>query len=538
MKKVLFPILALVLAISLALPVVAHTEASPYIVDLIADGGSSATAIDVGDVSVWNDAGELHVKYETTGGWVMSATHLEIAMNEMDIPQNRKGNPKVGQFSRSQPHDPPVTEWEEVFDLEDEGWPPCTDLYIAAQAEVVKETTTELVTNGGFETPLVSDTTTSGWQIYDSGTAGLGWAVAWAGSYANAPAPAHLELMNGSGETAGWTAHTGSQWAELDTDWDGPGGGLNNEPASVEISQTLAACPSGLYTLRYAWSPRPNHSDNALEVCWGGSLIDSPSGPNGSNTDWTLEEHEYLSGPSSGTVDLAFRETGTADSLGMFLDSVSVVCVRKETAWGDGDRFVDRGNWATYFTYHVQGPVGEAGDGWTDVSSDYAWEARARHGGTGWRAFVDDVFPPVNPLWTGGTVPWLNGGGMWFELIYDDSFHDATFTIYDSSDDSVLGTVTDSGLPGFDGLIGIQGKTSPEAAGSVVVDNVKVNGVGLYGDDGFTAQGTAGGRDLKYLDISGVLPGSFTLTGNLTFTWGTNPQDEGPCLSIYVQYNP
>lgn len=25
-----------------------------------------------------------------------------------------------------------------------------------------------------------------------------------------------------------------------------------------------------------------------------------------------------------------------------------------ETAWGDGDRFVDRGNWATYFTYEVQ----------------------------------------------------------------------------------------------------------------------------------------------------------------------------------------
>jgi hypothetical protein len=25
-----------------------------------------------------------------------------------------------------------------------------------------------------------------------------------------------------------------------------------------------------------------------------------------------------------------------------------------ETAWGDGERFVPRGNWATYFEYHVQ----------------------------------------------------------------------------------------------------------------------------------------------------------------------------------------
>jgi hypothetical protein len=532
MKKVLFSILALLLAIGLSLPVVAHTEASPYIVDLIADGGSSATATDVGDVSVWNDAGELHVKYETTGGWVMSATHLEVAMNEADIPQNRKGNPKVGQFSRSQPHDPPVTEWEEVFDLEDEGWPPCTDLYIAAQAEVVKETTTELVTNGGFETPEV--TAAQGWDIFDSPAGG--WIVEWYGgssSYGGQtrPDPAHLELHEG---VNGWLPYEGDQHAELDTDWDGPGGGLNNEPASVEISQTLAACPSGLYTLRYAWSPRPNHSDNALEVRWGGSLIDSHSGVGVSNTNWMLEEHEYLSGPSSGTVALAFRETGTADSLGMFLDSVSVVCVREETAWGDGTRFVPRGNWATYFTYHVQGPTGVAGDGWTDVASDYDWEARARHGGAGgFRAFVGDEL-----LWTGGTIPWLNGGGMWFELIYDDSSHDATFTIYDSSDDSVLGTVTDTGLPGFDGLIGIQGKTSPEAAGSVVVDNVKVNGTPLEGDDGFTAQGTDFVRDLKYLNISGVLPGSFTLTGNLTFAWGANPKDEGPCLSIYVQYNP
>jgi len=215
--------------------------------------------------------------------------------------------------------------------------------------------------------------------------------------------------------------------------------------------------------------------------------------------------------------------------------ALEVFQIREETAWGDGTRFVPRGNWAMYFTYHVQGGIGEAGDGWTDVASYYDWEARARHGGTGWRAFIGESVGD-NPLW--GPVPWLNGGPMWFELIYDDSSGSANFTIYDSSDDSVLGTVSDSSVPGFDGLIGIQGKTSFEAAGSVIVDNVKVNGVGLYGDDGFTAQGTDFVRDLKYLNISGVLPGSFTLTGNLTFTWGANPNDEGPCLSIYVQYNP
>jgi hypothetical protein len=179
--------------------------------------------------------------------------------------------------------------------------------------------------------------------------------------------------------------------------------------------------------------------------------------------------------------------------------------------------------------YQVGG-IGEAGDGWTEVGSDYDWQAKARHGGAGgWRACVDNTF-----LYTGGTVPWLNGGQMWFELVYDDFSGSANFTVYDSSDDSVLGTVTDPDVSGFKGLIGMQAKTSSEAA----VDNVKVNGVGLYGDDGFIAQGTDFVRDLKYLDISGVPPGSFTLTGNLIFTWGAKASDEGPSLSIYIQNNP
>jgi hypothetical protein len=186
--------------------------------------------------------------------------------------------------------------------------------------------------------------------------------------------------------------------------------------------------------------------------------------------------------------------------------------------------------------YQVGG-VGHAGDGWTELGSDYDWQAKARHGGSGgWRAFVDDKWPPENIL-NKNPIPWLNGGQMWFQLVYDDSTGSANFTVYDSSDNSVLGTVTDPSVPGFDGLIGIQAKTSSEAAGSIVVDNVKMNGASLYGDDGFVAQGSDFVRDLKYLDISGVPPGSFTLAGNLTFTWGAKATDEGPSISIYMKNN-
>jgi len=98
--------------------------------------------IDVGTVSVWNGINEvlgvecLYVKYETTGGWVMTETHLAVA-NEFDgLPQTKKGNPIPGQFPYK--HEDldfvmddeyiiPLSEIDEEVECED-------TFYIAAQA--------------------------------------------------------------------------------------------------------------------------------------------------------------------------------------------------------------------------------------------------------------------------------------------------------------------------------------------------------------------------------------------------------------------
>lgn len=178
-----------------------------------------------------------------------------------------------------------------------------------------------LVTNGGFESPVV--THNLGWDVYDSGTPGLGWSVAWwSGSPTyngvTRPAVAHLELHRG---VNGWSHAAGAQHAELDTDWDGPGGGLNNEPASVSIYQDLTT-QNGIYALRYAWSPRPNHGDNRLEVYWGGTKVAEHSGAGGGSPVWTSEQLSVNA--AAGTTQLEFREVGTANSLGMFLDAVEV----------------------------------------------------------------------------------------------------------------------------------------------------------------------------------------------------------------------
>jgi hypothetical protein len=179
------------------------------------------------------------------------------------------------------------------------------------------------VVNGDFEAPVVG--ASQGWDIYDSGYTGLGWTVEWRSDVPatwggwDRPNPAHLELHRGVNN---WQPYDGDQHAELDTDWNDHVGSLNNEPASVKIYQDLATCPGETYVLTYAWSPRPGHADNSIEVYWDGNLIATHSGSGGSNTTWAAPSHNVTA--TDYTTRLEFVETGTNNSLGMFLDAVSV----------------------------------------------------------------------------------------------------------------------------------------------------------------------------------------------------------------------
>jgi hypothetical protein len=72
----------------------AGTEEVPEVIDLIA--GQNIT---VGTVSVWNDFESLYIKYETTGDWVMTETHLAVVITTYrNLPMTKTGNPKVGKF--------------------------------------------------------------------------------------------------------------------------------------------------------------------------------------------------------------------------------------------------------------------------------------------------------------------------------------------------------------------------------------------------------------------------------------------------------
>jgi hypothetical protein len=66
--------------------------------DLIADGGSENTAEVVGDVTVTQDGDGWDVTYTTTGTWVITELHLDVACDAAQFPMTGSGNPKVGRF--------------------------------------------------------------------------------------------------------------------------------------------------------------------------------------------------------------------------------------------------------------------------------------------------------------------------------------------------------------------------------------------------------------------------------------------------------
>lgn len=186
--------------------------------------------------------------------------------------------------------------------------------------------TTNLLVNGDFETPIVVNG--AQWDIFPEGTPGLGWNVRWelgqpttfGPGPTSQPLVANLELHRG---VAGWLSQNGSQHAELDTDWDGPSGPLNGEPALVNIYQDIPTIAGQKYLLSYYYSPRPGElsTNNTLKVRINGVEIDSHTDNGGGQTFWTLFSNLVTAtGP---TTRVEFAAGDTPDSLGVFLDNVS-----------------------------------------------------------------------------------------------------------------------------------------------------------------------------------------------------------------------
>jgi len=97
--------------------------------------------IDIGNVIVEDDGTTLFVTYEiTVPGWLITETHVEVVEEApADFPTTKKGNPKVGKFTWSEDHNPPVETYTQEIPLDDIGeGVTAGDVYIAAHAAVIK----------------------------------------------------------------------------------------------------------------------------------------------------------------------------------------------------------------------------------------------------------------------------------------------------------------------------------------------------------------------------------------------------------------
>jgi hypothetical protein len=74
--------------------------------------------MDVGNVTASFDAsGNVTVRYQTTGDWVLTETHLDVQGNQTDHPMTKKGNPKVGHFGNQTDHGAGVTDFTYYVDI-------------------------------------------------------------------------------------------------------------------------------------------------------------------------------------------------------------------------------------------------------------------------------------------------------------------------------------------------------------------------------------------------------------------------------------
>lgn len=186
----------------------------------------------------------------------------------------------------------------------------------------VEENALNLVTNGDFEQPVVSQG--AGWDAFaHSGV--NGWVADWVNVVGGSqPAEANIELHRG---VSGWLSQGGQQHAELDSDWDGPTGSISNEQALIKLYQDIPTTAGKKYELRYWHSYRPgaSASENEMVVRWDGIQINNITDADGTGktqTSWKEYVHEVLGDGSP--IRLEFIGSGPNNSLGVFLDSVTL----------------------------------------------------------------------------------------------------------------------------------------------------------------------------------------------------------------------
>ena len=359
------------------------------IVDLIA--GQNEV---VGTVTVTNDDEQLCIKYELSDealedGWLLYETHWAVGTDLSDIPQtseNRWGtNPIPGQFPYGDDELEGVKYYTECISLEDLGFGICNDVYIAAHAVIEREECDVI------EAPY------SAYQVvdYDQGLRKDGSPVRVGRS--NPEAVLSYDL--GQHET---------NFFSLGFKFDEEGTALAEGGwIIVEFEYPILNTPGDddLMIVEDTWGTYPLESADVYASKDGVTWESLGSADNTERTVNNIHTESYFDLDAVGmdwakfikVVDTTPIDAMPNDGDGYDLNTIVALsdyydCTTyDETAWGEGNRFNERGNWGMYFTYKICPPevcvpasviYGVAGDGSTgslweiDVSGDSIVETR------------------------------------------------------------------------------------------------------------------------------------------------------------------
>jgi len=351
MKKIVFwPMIAAVFIMLYPAAGLAATEESPFVSPMLA-----GQTIPVGEVRVWNDDMNVYVKYVITNpDWCMTETHLAVEQNLEDIPQN-PGGPIPGQFEYSDELDCAP---EHIYTI------PFTSgnqVYIAAHAAVE--------TVCGYEDPDLA---------LFAGTLPTTATIMTTDPYLNGPAYFPIVNVDASddpltGDYEGWCVSTSlgikaevPHTANVFSSYDFPDG-LVDFPENIDKINWI---------LNQQFVGKPTECNPDLPVYTYGSvqraiwsLIDNENSTLSLGPYSLCQITEILDGAEEYGL---FYEPGCNEFVGVLLEPFTptglpaqpliipsplpcdpVFC--DETAWGDGTRFTDPGNWATYFTYVIEG---------------------------------------------------------------------------------------------------------------------------------------------------------------------------------------
>jgi len=354
----------------------------------------------VGEVIVTNDEENIFVKYQLNEdainqGWCITETHAHVGKELGDFPlAGRWGNPVPGQFDYKKDHEPCVTEYTYEIPWCDE-YGCDQEILIAAHAVIEKEVCETLA-----EAPY------PGYKIvdYDQGLRKDQSPV----REGRSDPEAVLTYDLGQDESNFFSL--GFKFDEYNNPLD-EGGWIivefdcpikNGEGNDIMIVEDTW----GTYPLEKA---KVYVSQDGDEWIYLGDADNTERTVNNIHTEsyFDLDDVELEWVKFVKVVDITPIGTMPNDGDGFDLNTIvalhdCVECITyDETAWAFGERFTDRGNWATYFTYTIT-CVTNGGNG--DCQTETAFGGDIRGEGSAWWYYYDAEDGGEQAVYAGQTI--------------------------------------------------------------------------------------------------------------------------------------